>query len=88
MYENWLSLTALVCSVCSFIFCRHRRTGLGTGSSVCSEVGKDITTVKSDIGDSQSEIRTVTDRLNELSEQSESVADIIRKYGTESGESE
>lgn len=88
MYENWLSLTALLASLFTFIFCRNRRTGLGTGSSVCSEVGKDITTVKSDIGDSQSEIRTVTDRLNELSEQSKSVAVICRKYGTESGESE
>ena len=82
MYENWLALTALLASLFTFIFCRHRRTGLDNNKQLCVDLGDSITRTEQSIKDSQSEIGTVTDRLDELSNESKSVADICRKYGT------
>jgi hypothetical protein len=82
MYENWLALTALLASLFTFIFCRHRRTGLDNNKQLCVELGDSIAGTQQSIKDSQSEIGTVTDRLDELSNESKSVADICRKYGT------
>ena len=80
--ENWIALTALLASVFTFIFCRNRQSRLGNSEQLCSELGDSITRTEQSIKDSQSEIGTVTDRLDELSNESKSVADICRKYGT------
>lgn len=57
----------------TFVFYRNRRQRLDQNKQLCSAVGEGITS-------SAESIKNVSDRIGDLSEQSQSVADIVREY--------
>ena len=59
--------------IATFLFYRNRRQRLDENKQLCSSVGEGITS-------SKESIRNVSDRIGDLAEQSQSIADIVRKY--------
>ena len=68
-----VSIVVFFSAIVTFVFYRNRRQRLDQNKQLCSAVGEGITS-------SAESIKNVSDRIGDLSEQSQSVADIIREY--------
>lgn len=66
-------IVVFLTAIGTFVFYRNRRQRLDQNKQLCSAVGEGITS-------SAGTIKNVSDRIGDLSEQSQSVADIVREY--------
>ena len=73
--------------IVTFLFYRNRRQRLDENKQLCSAVGEGVTSTKESIGRVEDSVKDVSDRIGRvegsignLSEQSQSAADIVRKY--------
>lgn len=85
--KNWLAFVAFITSIVAVILNRNRGQRLGDSKQLCTDIGERVTDsqtgldeARNELTNSQSEVESIIDRVDEIKGKAITAGDIVRKY--------